>query len=223
MKHLLNNISEEEKNRIREQHEGGMNLSIDNFKTLVETKLGDAKPYLSEQSSNAKQVAGPFSKKGQEAVKYYIYQIGSKFYIYMTNASHKEPTLMDGTDWDNDGKGYPNEMEAKKMIDSVLRDPHHSSIKMKPKMSAELGEQGIERMKLDDRPASKEGGMKIGPLNDNEIRDLAKQIVNCLDDEGKKLLFKLNHESKNHRPFFDMAMIEMGKFINSFGPKGPLG
>jgi len=50
MKHLLNNISEEEKNRIREQHEGGMNLSIDNFKTLVETKLGDAKPYLTEVS-----------------------------------------------------------------------------------------------------------------------------------------------------------------------------
>ena len=49
MKHLLNNISEEEKNRIREQHEGGMNLAIDNFKKLVETKSGEAKPFLSEQ------------------------------------------------------------------------------------------------------------------------------------------------------------------------------
>ena len=227
MKHLLNNISEEEKNRIREQHEGGMNLSIDNFKKLVETKLGDAKPYLSEQSSNAKQVAGPFSENQKESdiFKYYIFQDGSKFYIYMTDRTRKEPTLMDGSLWDNDGKGYPNQMEAKKKIDDQLKQGMHSWIKLreKPRMSAELGEQGIERMKLDDRPASKEGGMKIGPLNDNEIRDLAKQIVNCLDDEGKKLLFKLNHESKNHRPFFDMAMIEMGKFINSFGPKGPLG
>ena len=51
MKHLLNNISEEEKNRIREQHEGGMNLAIDNFKKLVETKSGDAKPYLNEQNA----------------------------------------------------------------------------------------------------------------------------------------------------------------------------
>ncbi len=51
MKHLLNNISEEEKNRIREQHEGGMNLAIDNFKKLVETKSGDVKPYLSEQKN----------------------------------------------------------------------------------------------------------------------------------------------------------------------------
>jgi len=51
MKHLLNNLSEEEKNNIREQHEGGMNISIDNFKKLVETKSGDAKPFLSEQNA----------------------------------------------------------------------------------------------------------------------------------------------------------------------------
>lgn len=48
MKHLLNNISEEEKNSIREQHEGGMNVAIENFKSLVETKSGEAKPYLNE-------------------------------------------------------------------------------------------------------------------------------------------------------------------------------
>jgi hypothetical protein len=76
---------------------------------------------LNEKANMDKQVAGPF--KGQGAVKYYIYQIGSKFYIYMTNASHKEPTLMDGTDWDNDGKGYPNQMEAQKVIDNMLKDP----------------------------------------------------------------------------------------------------
>lgn len=58
MKHLLNNISEEEKNRIREQHEGGMNLTIDNFKTLVETKLGDAKPYLTEASQETCEQCG---------------------------------------------------------------------------------------------------------------------------------------------------------------------
>lgn len=51
MKHLLNNISEEEKNRIREQHEGGMKISTENFKQLLETKSGDAKPYLNEQNA----------------------------------------------------------------------------------------------------------------------------------------------------------------------------
>jgi len=49
MKHLLNNISEEEKNRIREQHTGGMRIATDKFKMLVETKQGDVKLYLSEQ------------------------------------------------------------------------------------------------------------------------------------------------------------------------------
>ncbi len=48
MKHLLNNLSEEEKNRIREQHEGGMKVNTEKFKSLLESKLGNAKPLLSE-------------------------------------------------------------------------------------------------------------------------------------------------------------------------------
>jgi hypothetical protein len=49
MKHLLNDLSEEEKNRIREQHTGGKKFIIENFKKLVDTKLGDAKPFLNEE------------------------------------------------------------------------------------------------------------------------------------------------------------------------------
>ena len=52
MKHLFNNISEEEKNRIREQHTGGMKIATDKFKKLVETKQGNVKLYLNEQSNN---------------------------------------------------------------------------------------------------------------------------------------------------------------------------
>ena len=44
MKHLLNNLSEEEKNSIREQHTGGKKIVIENFNKLVNSKLGDAKP-----------------------------------------------------------------------------------------------------------------------------------------------------------------------------------
>jgi len=51
MKHLLNDISEEEKNRIREQHTGGKKIVIENFNKLVNTKLGDAKPFLNEQQT----------------------------------------------------------------------------------------------------------------------------------------------------------------------------
>lgn len=50
MKHLFNNLSEEEKNRILEQHEGGKKIVIENFNKLVENKLGDVKPLISEQS-----------------------------------------------------------------------------------------------------------------------------------------------------------------------------
>ena len=48
MKHLLNDLSEEEKNRIREQHTGGKKIMIENFNKLVNTKLGDSRP-LTEQ------------------------------------------------------------------------------------------------------------------------------------------------------------------------------
>jgi hypothetical protein len=50
MKHILNNLTEQEKNAIREQHTGGMKVSTDKFNQLLESKLGDVKPILSEQS-----------------------------------------------------------------------------------------------------------------------------------------------------------------------------
>ena len=50
MKHILNNLTEEEKNAIREQHEGGMKVMTENFSKLLNTKLGDSKPLVSEQT-----------------------------------------------------------------------------------------------------------------------------------------------------------------------------
>ena len=104
---------------------------------------------VNEQSSNAKQVAGPFSKSEKDLVKYYIFQDGSKFYIYMTNASHKEPTLFDGTLWDNKGQGYPNQMEANKVIDNLItRGSIHPGIKLEPKMD----KMGIEEQQQQQPP-----------------------------------------------------------------------
>ena len=48
MKHLLNNLSEEEKNSIREQHTGGMLVSNNRFNALLENKLGNAKPLVEQ-------------------------------------------------------------------------------------------------------------------------------------------------------------------------------
>ena len=49
MKHILNNLSEEEKNAIREQHTGGMKVMTENFSKLINSKLGDSKPLVKEQ------------------------------------------------------------------------------------------------------------------------------------------------------------------------------
>lgn len=49
MKHLLNNLSNEEKNNIREQHIGGINVMTENFKRLMGAKHGNAKPLINEQ------------------------------------------------------------------------------------------------------------------------------------------------------------------------------
>ena len=52
MKHLLNNLSEEEKNSIREQHEGGMKLETSRFKTLLENKSGNVKPLVENEEED---------------------------------------------------------------------------------------------------------------------------------------------------------------------------
>ena len=51
MKHLMNDLSIEEKNRIRKQHEGGVSLDTSKFKKLMESKLGNSKPLVSESGS----------------------------------------------------------------------------------------------------------------------------------------------------------------------------
>ena len=51
MKHILNNLTEQEKRAILEQHSGGMKVMTEKFSKLIESKLGDVKPILSEQKS----------------------------------------------------------------------------------------------------------------------------------------------------------------------------
>jgi len=48
MKHLLNNLSEEEKNSIRGQHTGGMLVNNSRFNSLLENKLGNSKPLVEQ-------------------------------------------------------------------------------------------------------------------------------------------------------------------------------
>ena len=50
MKHILNNLSEEEKNSIREQHTGGMKVMTENFARLLNSKLGDVRTLVNEEA-----------------------------------------------------------------------------------------------------------------------------------------------------------------------------
>jgi len=49
MKHILNDLSEQEKNSIREQHAGGMKVMTEGFSKLINSKLGNSKPLVFEQ------------------------------------------------------------------------------------------------------------------------------------------------------------------------------
>jgi len=62
MKHLLNNLSDEEKNNIREQHNGGMSVDTSRFKILVESTLGDSKPLINE-TKEVNEFSNPFKTK----------------------------------------------------------------------------------------------------------------------------------------------------------------
>jgi hypothetical protein len=112
MKHILNNLSEQEKNAIREQHTGGMNVVTENFHKLLGSKLGDSKPLVNEQL------------KTKDGVTYTVQTIPSgKFKIFVTTPKYKTPTdaftvFGGGSMW----KEYSTQEEAQKAIDSVVKN-----------------------------------------------------------------------------------------------------
>ena len=63
MKHLLNNLSSEEKNSILEQHKGGMKVMTERFSRLLNAKSGDVKPLVNEQEEDDMMINKPGSGK----------------------------------------------------------------------------------------------------------------------------------------------------------------
>jgi len=57
MKHLLNDLTEQEKNSIREQHTGGMKVVTENFSKLINAKSGNVKPLVNEQPEDDNQTS----------------------------------------------------------------------------------------------------------------------------------------------------------------------
>ena len=68
MKHLLNNIPQEEKNRILEQHRGGKSIDTTRFKALLESKSGNVKPLIMEGPTGNTQTTGVGTKPNTPSV-----------------------------------------------------------------------------------------------------------------------------------------------------------
>ena len=97
MKHLLNNLSQEEKNSIREQHFGGKSIDTSKFKKLLESTLGNVKPLINEQGEPTQPVAA--GGGGSEAPKAGGYGVdlsaAKNAPTYKTNYKTSLPTKVD--------------------------------------------------------------------------------------------------------------------------------
>jgi hypothetical protein len=104
MKHLLNNISDDEKKSILEQHKGGMKVYNEKFNAFVNKKLGEVN--LFEQETNFKPDLTTFSSikisELPQEVKDRLFEIGqnSKDFI-----SYRQTNMKDGALNDN-AKAY---------------------------------------------------------------------------------------------------------------------
>jgi hypothetical protein len=128
MKHILNNLSEEEKNAIREQHTGGMKVITENFSKLINSKLGDSKPLVNEQPQPTTS-----GKKDKHGNSYTVQKVPSgKFKIFITNSKFKTPTDAfvvngGGTMW----KEYDKDGDAYQAINDIVNADYEDDEMMK--------------------------------------------------------------------------------------------
>lgn len=69
MKHILNNLTELEKNSIREQHTGGMKVMVEAFSKLLNSKLGDVRPISEQAKPNSVYKVGQILKANRSTDK----------------------------------------------------------------------------------------------------------------------------------------------------------
>ena len=86
MKHLLNDLTEKEKNSIREQHTGGMNVVTENFSKLINAKSGNVKPLVNENPDRTiKENDEDFSSEESKAANEYAFNLFGKMDNEITN------------------------------------------------------------------------------------------------------------------------------------------
>ena len=68
MKHLLNDMSQDEMNAIRGQHTGGKKITVENFSNMVNKKLGEVPTILSESESSLVGMEGFDTELGEQGL-----------------------------------------------------------------------------------------------------------------------------------------------------------
>ena len=100
MKHLLNNLSSEEKNNILERYNKSVEVSVKKFKTLVETSLGEVKPLINEDNTTGDTVYNDYISKGYKDITTYYF-------------SPEGVVLIPDGDYVGKGSGYSEEVMSK--------------------------------------------------------------------------------------------------------------
>lgn len=125
MKHLLNNLSEEEKNAIREQHSGGMKIMTENFRKLANSKLGDVRTIVESTNWHAQDLDSVliplgFKKSRDEKFKTTYWEMGQgddRNYVNVSFDQSQFPKVTVSMNAVKDGKKLHGETKIAKDID----------------------------------------------------------------------------------------------------------
>jgi len=139
MKHLLNNLSEEEKNSIREQHEGGMKLDTSRFRTLLEGKSGNVKPLVERfDDEELDEMVGVdyMSDDSEELDEYFEFgneplNLVQRFFMY-NKKNNPELSDIPEDEWDEFIEDMSDETTSKIMADIMrYRNPEFKEFEAK--------------------------------------------------------------------------------------------
>jgi hypothetical protein len=118
MKHLLNNLTEEEKNRIRGQHKDSIKVVTENFSKLLNAKSGEFKPLVSEQEEPKSEVGSAVARIED------VYSDSREDFKFDIKTVYCDPSqeYTDGTvDIDEDEDlWWEMESEIKSLIEDIL-------------------------------------------------------------------------------------------------------
>ena len=118
MKHILNDLTEQEKNSIREQHTGGMKVITESFSKLINSKLGDVKPMVNEQLNilpAANKLAPQLQAADLSCIDASLFQTagdGKKYYV-VDKPSSIPGGVRERIVLSNDGTGYITQTGSK--------------------------------------------------------------------------------------------------------------